>query len=126
MINTVPRVRTISEPWSFNHLHSHYLTGKIKYSELRRLLQSAVRLQCKKERGTNIDHICIKMNAFAGPVIPLLSEIYPDATYMFNTRLPVGTMASFAQITNHIPILAKLVELLTGSILHKSLGTIHK
>ena len=60
MINTVPRVRTMSEPWSFNHLHNHYLTGKIKYSELRRLLKSAVRLQCKRERGTEIDHILIK------------------------------------------------------------------
>ena len=58
----------------------------------------------------------VKMNAFAGPVFPLLSEIFPDATYMFNTRLPVGTMASYAQIVNHIPILAKVVELLTGSV----------
>ena len=56
------------------------------------------------------------MNAFAGPVFPLLNEIYPDATYMFNTRLPVGTMASYAQIVNHIPTLAKVVELLTGSV----------
>ena len=56
------------------------------------------------------------MNAFAGPLFPMLSELYPDATYMFNTRLPVGTMASYAQIVNHIPIMAKLVELLTGSV----------
>ena len=61
MINTVPRVRTISEPWSFNHLHSHYLTGKIKYSELRRLLKSALRLQCKRDRSTEIDHICVRV-----------------------------------------------------------------
>ena len=59
MINTVPRVRTMSEPWSFNHLHNHYLTGKIKYSELRRLLKSALRLQCKRDRSKEIDHICV-------------------------------------------------------------------
>ena len=47
------------------------------------------------------------MNAFAGPLFPMISEMYPDATYMFNTRLPVGTMASYAQIVNHIPIIAK-------------------
>ena len=57
MINTVPRVRTMSEPWSFNHLHNHYLTGKIKYGELRQLLKSAMRLQCKRENSTEIDHI---------------------------------------------------------------------
>ena len=60
MINTVPRVRTMSEPWSFNHLHAHYVNGKIEYEELRRLVHSAVRLQCKRERGTEIDHILIK------------------------------------------------------------------
>ena len=37
------------------------------------------------------------MNAFAGPLFPMLKEMYPDATYMFNTRLPMGTMASYAQ-----------------------------
>ena len=87
----------MSEPWSFNHLHSHYVNGKIEYDNLRRLVHSVVRLQCKRERNTEIDHILIKMNAFAGPLFPMLNEMYPDATYMFNTRLPVGTMASYAQ-----------------------------
>ena len=51
----------MSEPWSFNHLHSHYVNGKIEYDDLRQLVHSAVRLQCKRERDTEIDHILIKV-----------------------------------------------------------------
>ena len=120
MINTVPRVRTMSEPWSFNHLHNHYVGGRIGYGDLRQLVQSAIRLQCKKENNTEIEHILIKMNAFASPIFPMLIEMYPNAKYIFNTRIPMGTMASYAQIVNHIPIIAKLVELLTGSVCIKS------
>ena len=60
------------------------------------------------------------MNAFASPIFPMLIEMYPNAKYIFNTRIPMGTMASYAQIVNHIPIIAKLVELLTGSVCIKS------
>ena len=116
MINTVPNVRTISEPWCFNHLHYHYVGGRIEYGEFRRLVRSCMRLQCKKENNSKIKHIMIKICALTCPIFPMLNEMYPDANFMFNTRLLKGTMASYAQIVHHIPITAKLVELFTGTV----------
>ena len=116
MTNTVPRVRTISEPWCFNHLHWHYVGGRIEHGDFRRLVRSCMRLVLKRENDTEIDHVLIKICALACPIFPMLSEMYPDANYMFNTRLLKGTMGSYAQIVHHIPITCKLVEFFTGTV----------
>ncbi len=49
MMSRVPKVRTMSEPWTLVHLHGHYVNRLIALAEYKRLLRSAIRLQCKKE-----------------------------------------------------------------------------
>ena len=71
--------RVMSEPWGFVHLHGLYIQGKKSFSEHRQLLRSAMRLQCKPERSRpHLKRIFLKMNNYAGPLFPLLKELFPD------------------------------------------------
>ncbi len=113
MLNTVPKCRAMSEPWAFNHAHAHYNNGDISMSELRLLVRSIMRLQCKPENDTEIKQIMIKVCTLTCPIFPMLSEMFPEANYIFNTRNLPGTMASYMQIVNSIPWIAKLIEFCT-------------
>jgi hypothetical protein len=62
LVNTVPKVRAMSEPWAFNHAHAHYIAGRITMDELRLLVRSIMRLQCKRENDTEIEQIMIKVS----------------------------------------------------------------
>ena len=54
--------------------------------ELRRLLQSIVRLQCKKEHAEECWHIVVKVSSVGASVFPMLMELFPGAECIFNTR----------------------------------------
>ncbi len=54
--------------------------------QLKALLKSIVRLQCKKEKNADIDHIVMKLCPIALPVSPILKELFPEAGFIFNTR----------------------------------------
>jgi hypothetical protein len=62
MVNTVPKVHVLSEPWVFNHANMHYITGRITMDQLRMLVKSIVMLLCKKENDTEIEKIVIKVS----------------------------------------------------------------
>lgn len=108
MMSRVPKVRAMSEPWIFLHLHGHYRTNKITMDEYKRLIQSSVRLQCKKEHKKEVDQIFIKMTSMMSPQFPILKELYPNAKFIFNTRHWKPSLSSFMQIVKSIPILSFL------------------
>ncbi|CAM6054407.1 unnamed protein product [Sphagnum tenellum] len=65
MMAKVPQVRSLSEPWATVHAHGHYVNGRITLEQLRQLFRSCIRLQCKPEKQSQIDHIFIKMQDYA-------------------------------------------------------------
>ncbi len=77
MLSRVPEVRVISEPWVFMHIHGFYVQRLISLPQYQRLLKSALRLQCKRERHT-CTHLFIKMSNFASPAFPILKQLFPD------------------------------------------------
>ena len=85
MISRTPKSLTMSEPWSFVHIHGHYNEGLISLAEYRRLLRSTVRLLCKPEKNRDVAHIFIKTTALMSPAFPMLKEMFPRAVYIFNT-----------------------------------------
>ncbi len=60
MLSRVPKVRVISEPWAFMHIHGLYVQRRISLPQYKRLLQSTLRLQCKRER-LQYTHLFIKV-----------------------------------------------------------------
>ena len=105
MISRTDKVRTMSEPWSLVHVHGLFNTKKISMPEYKRLLRSVVRLQCKRERGRDVEHIFIKTTMFMAPAFPLLMEMFPKAKYIFNTRQWVPSVESYMQLAQFMPLL---------------------
>ena len=103
MIFRTPKTHTISEVWSFVHIHGHYNQGLISLAEYRRLLRSTVRLTCKPEKNRDVEHIFIKTTALMSPAFPMLKEMFPKAKYIFNTRRFKPTVESIMQLTHGLP-----------------------
>ena len=72
----MPNTRVMSEPLSFWALNTLYVKGEISFAEYKILLESVYRLQCKIEKGSNIDHIVMKWNPYATASIPYLKVCY--------------------------------------------------
>ena len=87
------------------HIHGHYNEGLISLAEYRRLLRSTVRLLCKPEKNRDVAHIFIKTTALMSPAFPMLKEMFPRATYIFNTRRFKPTVESIMQLTHGLPAL---------------------
>ena len=105
MISRTPKCHTMSEPWSFVHIHGHYNQGLISLAEYQRLLRSTVRLLCKPEKKRDVQHIFIKTTALMSPSFPMLKEMFPRAKYIFNTRRFKPTVESIMQLTHGLPAL---------------------
>ena len=103
MISRTPKSHTMSEPWSFVHLHGHYNQGLISLAEYKRLLRSTVRLLCKPEKNRDVEHIFIKTTALMSPAFPMLKEWFPRAKYIFNTRRFKPTVESMMQLAHGLP-----------------------
>ncbi len=86
MVDTVPNVRVLSEPWAMISLFCLCTTGQISVDELKPLVDVTVRVLCKKERNTQIDHIMIKNCSIGSSMSPMIAELFPKAGWIFNTR----------------------------------------
>jgi hypothetical protein len=74
MLSRVPRVRVMSEPWAFVHIHGLLIQGKVDMDEYRRLVRSVTRVQCKRDIDSQMDHVVIKMTNLVAPMFPTLKE----------------------------------------------------
>ena len=106
MLARVPRVRVMSEPWSFVHSHGLLIQGKVDMDEYRRLVRSCVRVQTKAENNNNMEHVVIKMTNLVSPMFCILKEFYPNANFIFNSRHLKPTIVSFKKILNSLPWVA--------------------
>ncbi len=102
MLARVPNVRVISEPWAFMHIHGFYVQKLISLPQYRRLLRSALRLQCKRERLA-YTHLFVKMSNFSGPTFPFLKELFPDIEQMFITRHVKPALVSYVKVMRTLP-----------------------
>ena len=103
-----PKTRSMSEPWSFVHIHRHFRCGLISMPEYKRLVRSVVRLLCKREHGREVEHIFMKTTTAMSPVFPMLKELFPDAKFIFNTRNFKPTFESMMQLGMGVPLIALL------------------
>ena len=71
----------------------------------RRLLRSAVRLQCKPEKSRAVEHIFVKTVMYMSPAFPMLREMFPEAKFIFNTRGFKSTVESMMQLVKFQPTL---------------------
>ncbi len=60
MLNTVPGIRVLSEPRTVKFLYSLHIAGKISTAEFGPLVRSSIRLHCKPEKRTTVEHFVIK------------------------------------------------------------------
>ena len=108
IMTRTPETRSISEPWSFMHIHRHFRCGLFSTPEYKRLVRSVVRLQCKRERSRDVQHIFMKTTLGMSPVFPTLKELFPTAKFIFNTRNFKPTFESMMQIGLGVPMVAFL------------------
>jgi hypothetical protein len=106
MLSRVPRVRVMSEPWAFVHIHGLLIQGKVDMDEYRRLVRSVTRVQCKRDIDSQMDHVVIKMTNLVAPMFPTLKEFYPESKFIFNTRHLKPSIKSFMKIVNSLPTFA--------------------
>ena len=105
MISRTPKAFVMSEPWAWMHIHGHYIGNDISMAEYKRLLRSAVRLQCKREKNRDVEHIFIKTVMYMSPAFPMLREMFPKAKFIFNTRGYKSTIESMMQLVKFQPFL---------------------
>ena len=108
IMSRIPKTRSMSEPWSFVHIHRHFCCGLISMAEYKRLMRSVVRLLCKQEHSRDVDHIFIKTSTAMSPVFPTLKTLFPNATLIFNTRNFKPTFESMMQVGLGVPLIAYL------------------
>ena len=105
MISRTPKTRTMSEPWSLVHIHGHFNQGLISMAEYKRILRNVVRLLCKPENKQNVEHIFIKTTMLMSPAFPMLKDMFPQATFIFNTRRFKPSMESAMKLSKGEPVL---------------------
>ena len=103
MLAKVPRVRVMSEPWAFAHLHSMYIMKTISYPEYERLMRATMRLQLKPEKEFNPTHVMIKMSNMSSSAFRYYHEMFPKFKLMFITRHPKPSMKSYWKVVKSLP-----------------------
>lgn len=98
MFHRVPRVRAISKVWSTGNIHQLRGAGQITPDDSRKLLKSAIRLQCKIEPNVGVDKIFMNVTAFQAPQLGDIQTLFPNFVFFFNTRHPVPSLKSLKKV----------------------------
>ncbi len=102
MLNRVPGVRCMSEPWATVNVHELRSMGLVTPEESRQLLKSAIRLHCKLEPKSEVKLVFLKMTAFNGPQFVDFGQLFPQFKFFFNTRHPVPSMKSLKTVVSTV------------------------
>ena len=105
MIARTPKTHTMSEPWSLVHIHGHFNQRLISMAEYKRLLRNVVRLLCKPSMKQEVEHIFIKTTMLMSPAFPMLKDMFPKATFIFNTRRFKPSLESAMKLSMGEPVL---------------------
>ena len=98
VMNKVPNTRTLSEPFAIGNLWLQHSSGNIDLEELRQHLRSVIRILAKKEPGSNIQRVFIKLDGYGSPQVGILKELFPEAVFILSTRHPIPSVKSFRKI----------------------------
>lgn len=98
MLGRLPKTRILSEPWPLIHLCEMSQDGLISMDQLDDLLKSGMRVLFKREPGTDIDHMVLKLPPMCGNLFGHFHRLFPKFNLVFNTRHPVQTLQSFNKI----------------------------
>ena len=101
MMSRVPKVRASAETYPSIHAHALYQEGKISRSEYRALLRSSIRVQCKVEPTSDIEHIFMKLNCFNSAQFGILRVLFPKAVLFFNTRQLAPSSRSLKKVMSN-------------------------
>ena len=74
-------------------------------TEYKRLLRNVVRLLCKPQKNRDVEHIFIKTTMLMSPAFPMLKEMFPKATLIFNTRRFKPSLESAMKLSKGEPVL---------------------
>ena len=102
MMNLVPGTRAMSECWAMVNIHQLRAEGRISREESLEMIRSAVRLHCKVSPGEKVENIFMKMTPTNSPIFPDIMDIFPNFTYIFNTRHPVPMLISSKKMNDTI------------------------
>ena len=83
ILEKVPRIKIISNPWCFCHINILYQDGSIRHGEMMRRLNISTKIICSK-----YDDSLLKFTSYQCGVISELANLFPEATSIFNCRTP--------------------------------------
>ena len=99
----VPNTRVITEEMAVTNVHGMYNSKEISKEKLRSLLQCIVRILCKKNNSSFHERTVIKMGYLTTPTEKELKSLFPDAKFVFTTRMPKPSIASFEKVVQTTP-----------------------
>ncbi len=102
IMNRVPNVRSMSEPFALYKVSKFFRQGVFNYDQMRRMAQSCMRIHCKVEPDSNIERIVIKMTPNTSPMFVIFAELFPKFDLVFNTRHPKPSMLSVNKVMSSI------------------------
>ena len=104
MMNAVPAVRTISEPFGLSALHQEFSKGNITWAEYDKLFVSVIKVLCKKsDKDDKITHLIFKLSQFSSVQTPLFKRHFPNFIHIFNTREPKFQTESVFRLATSLP-----------------------
>lgn len=86
MLNNVPRVRVLSEPWALYDLHLMYMSKQLSWPQYKKFLQAALRIQLKPDREGYIQHMVLKLTPYCIAQCEVWRDQFPNINFYFMTR----------------------------------------
>ena len=102
MLGRLPTTRILSEPWPLTHLTEMSQEGWISQDELGDLVKSGCRLLFKREPGSDVKHMVLKLPPMCGDLFEHFHKLVPQFNLILNTRHPVPTLQSFNKIFSNM------------------------
>ena len=90
ILNKVPNIKIISQPWCFNHINMLFQEGLITHEELLTKLNSAMKIICLKYEKNCL----LKFSSYQCGLIHELTTLFPHAISIFSCRAPGPSIKS--------------------------------
>ncbi len=98
--HSCPNTRALGEPFSLVGICQMFLEGACDREQLRQLLRSSVRLQAKREPGSDCRRVFVKLHPSMNPHLDLLAELFPRARLVYCTRGLTDSLVSARRVVS--------------------------
>merc|ERR1719187_2246529 len=103
MLNNVPGIRVMSEPWALLSALDQSRRGHFSGHQYEKLLVSLMKVQCKKEHSREVKQICIKLPFPCMSQVSLLRTLLPNIRHIYLFRQPLSAIASMMKVHKAYP-----------------------